>query len=326
VKGVLESCGQEGDWSLTGSQTRRAQLLDWLYDYPGDIANIVELLGHEPDVQTENLWRGTLRALNKDGFIRLAETMGFEGTSAFITDDGRADVEARRVRRENPAQRRVAAANGLLHWLYEQDPYGESWSQIDQIESTGYAMFEGSRLPRQLFRRVADHLHSEGLIVAGSYVAKVDGPLTAQLTRKGQECVEAGGDVAEYLSQGKEHATNVTHFHGPVSGSNVSWASTQVSQTATTTGIAGDELKVLIRAIAEALLILGLSDDQVAVVQRNTEIIEGELQRSEPDKHVVKTMLMRTVDTIVGVGNSALGLVLTGYAKELMKRAGLPIE
>jgi hypothetical protein len=311
---------------LTESQVRRARLLDWLYDYPGDMASIVEFLGHEPDEPTENLWRGTLRALAKDGLIRLAETMGFAGTSVFITDDGRADVEARRARRENPALRRAAAANGLLRWLYEQDPYGASWSQIDQIESTDYAVFEGGRLPGQLFRRVADHLHGEGLITAGSYVAEYDGPLTAQLTRKGQECVETGGDVAEYLNRKKEQATNVTHFHGPISGSNVSWASAHVTQTATTTGMAGDELKVLIRAIAEALPVLGLSDDQVAVVQRNAEIIEGELQQSEPDKHVVKTMLTRSMDTIVGAGNSALGMVLIGYAKELMKRAGIPIE
>ncbi|TDC81265.1 hypothetical protein E1193_15240 [Micromonospora sp. KC606] len=311
---------------MTGSQARRVKLLDWLYDYPGDVAGIVDFLGQEPDELTENLWRGTLRALDKDGLIRLAETMGFAGTSAFITDGGRAEVEARRARRENPALRRAAAANGLLRWLYEQDPYGESWSQIDQIESTDYAVFEGGQLPAQLFRRVADHLHGEGLLVAGSYVAEFDGPLTAQLTRRGQECVEIGADVAEYLNRTKEQPTNVTHFHGPVSGSNVSWASAHVTQTATTTGIASDELGVLLRAIAEALPVLGLSNEQAAAVQRNAEIIEGELQQSDPDKHVVKTMLMRTADTIVGAGNSALGLVLTGYAKELMKKAGISIE
>ncbi|MFI2708925.1 hypothetical protein ACH495_02180 [Micromonospora sp. NPDC018662] len=310
---------------MTGSQVRRAQLLDWLYDYPGDVASIVEFLGQEPDQLAQNLWRGTLRALDEEGLIRLAETMGFDGISAFITEAGRADVEARRARREDPARRRAAAATGLLLFLYEKDPYREFWCEIDRIESTNYALFEGGRLPGQLFRRLADDLHAEGLIVR-RHPTKDDRPLTAQLTRKGQECVEAGGDVAAYLNRGKEQAANITHFHGPVSGSNVSWASERVTQTATTTGIASEELVALIHAITEALPVLGLSGEQAAAVQHNAEVIEGELQRSQPDKHIVRTMLMRTVDTIVGAGNSALGLVLTGYAKELMQRAGVPTE
>ncbi|MGN9763770.1 hypothetical protein ACTMS2_01190 [Micromonospora sp. SD12] len=309
---------------MTSSQVRRAQLLDWLYDYPGDVASIVEFLGQEPDELAQNLWRGTLRALDEEGLIRLAESMGFDGISAFITDAGRTDVEARRARRDDPARRRAAAATGLLRWLYEKDPYGEFWCETDRIESTDYAMFEGDRLPRRLFRTVVDHLHAEGLLVR-RYPTN-DRPLTAQLTRKGQECVEAGGDVAAYVNRGKEQPANITHFHGPVSGSNVSWASERVTQTATTTGIASDELAALIQAITEALPVLGLSGEQAAAVQHNAEVIEGELQRSQPDKHIVRTMLMRTVDTIVGAGNSALGLVLTGYAKELMQRAGVPIE
>lgn len=275
---------------------------------------------------SQNLWRGTVRALDKEGFIRLAETMGFEGISMFITDEGRAEVEARRNRRDDPALRRAAAATGLLCWLYEQDSHGEPWSQIDRILYTDFASYEGGRLPEQLFRRAADHLRSEGLIATRADAAEIGGPVTAQITRRGQECVEEGGDVASFLNRTKGQATHITNFHGPVSGSNVAWASEHVTQTATTSGIARDELIALIRATTEALPVLGLSDEQAAFVQRNAEIIEGELEQSQPDKHVVKAILTRTMDTIVGAGNSALGLVLAGYAKELMQKAGVPIE
>ncbi|PWR15088.1 hypothetical protein DKT69_12855 [Micromonospora sicca] len=325
---------------MTDSEKRRIAILEFLYDHrphqPGELASMVEFLGSEPDDHTEDLWRGTLRGLKRDDLIMLAESYEFAGTSALITDRGRAFVEARRShqaaeqearnrRRTDPALRRAAATNGLLRWLYEQDPDGGKGLYVDQVLSTEHAVFEGDRLPENLIRRVAQYLQDSGLVRGDKGVAEIEGPITVQITPLGQDCIESGGDVASYLRDRDARSTTITNFHGPVSG-NVSWNSTHVTQTATTTGTAGDELAVLVRAIAEAVPVLGLSEDQAAAVRRNTQVIEAELEQPEPDQRTVTNLVGRTLDIVTGASSSALGLLLTGYAKELMKSAGLPIE
>ncbi|HEX8626832.1 MAG TPA: hypothetical protein VF755_01515, partial [Catenuloplanes sp.] len=63
-----------------------------------------------------------------------------------------------------------------------------------------------------------------------------------------------------------------------------------------TTGLAGDEIGVLIRAIVEALPALGLSEEQAAAVRSNAAVIEGELGRSQQNSGVVATMMSRTLE------------------------------
>ncbi|MEU1647236.1 hypothetical protein [Micromonospora zamorensis] len=324
---------------MTESEKRRVDLLEWLYNYrggqPGAMPAVVDFLDGEPDEHTEELWRGTLRGLKRDGLIILAESYGFGGVSALITDRGRAAVEAWRKhqgaereaqerRRADPALRRAASANGLLRWAYEQDPDGTKWLYVDQFLSSAHSFYEGQRLPENLVRRAALNLQENELVRGDKGVAETEGPIVVQITTLGQDCIESGGDVASYLRQRHERATNITNFHGPVSG-NVTWDSTHVTQTASTTGMAGDELAVLVRAIAEAVPVLGLSEEQQAAVRRNVEVIEGELGQQQPDQQVVKTLLRRTLDLVGSTANSTLGLLLAGYAKELMRSAGIPI-
>jgi hypothetical protein len=322
--------------------------MDWLYDRsafrPGEVFSVVEFL-RDPlsfvvvadiDDRTEYLWRGTLRALNNEGSIMLSESMDFAGTSAMITDQGRTEVEARRAReaaerqaqqrrRADPVLRRAAAVNGLLRWLYDQDTDATQRLHIDQVLTSEHAMFEGERLPEAMIRRAAQHLQDNELICGDSGVAEIEGPITAQITPLGQDCVESGGNVADYLRRKTERAANITNFHGTVSG-NVSWDSTHVTQTATTTGLAGDEIGVLVRAIAEAIPALGLPDEQAATVRDSVDVIEGELAHSDPDRHILKMMMRRTLEALTGATSGTLGLLLTGYAKQLMRNAGIPIE
>ncbi|MBC9000485.1 hypothetical protein [Micromonospora aurantiaca (nom. illeg.)] len=321
---------------MTDSEERRIRLLEWLYEHDGaSMPSMYEFLGEVPDEKTEELWRGTLRRLFKDGLIMLGETYEIAHTSADLTDAGRANVEERRHRqaaeremqarrRADPALRRAAASNGLLRWAYDQDPDGGKWLYVDQFLSSGHAVFEGESLPESVVRRAALNLQENGLVRGDSGVAEIEGPITLQITSAGQDCIESGGDVADYLRRRNDRAANITNFHGPVSG-NVSWDSTHVTQTATTTGVAGDELAVLVRAIAEAIPVLDLSEEQQAAVRRNVDVIEGELEQPEPDQHTVKNLMRRTLDVIEGSTTSALGILLTGYAKELMRSAGVPI-
>ena len=60
-------------------------------------------------------------------------------------------------------------------------------------------------------------------------------------------------------------------------------------------------------------------------LKRDTEAIEGELINKAPDGTIVQRLVGRILDVISSATDSALGLVLTAYAKELMKSAGLPL-
>jgi hypothetical protein len=184
--------------AVSESLNRRTRILELLYDHTpenaGELPAIVDLLGETPDSNTEDLLRGSLRALRGDGLIVLAETMGFEGTSAYLTDTGRVEVEAMRARRNDPAQRRAAAARGVLRFLYDRDQDGTGWTEVYEILYDDHSVFEGIPLPDQVIRRAVEQLVSDGLIEPGSSAAEL-GPVTARLTREGQECVESGANV-----------------------------------------------------------------------------------------------------------------------------------
>jgi len=281
--------------------------------------------------EREGIWRYRLMELRDAGLITESgrpDRMPEASALCALTDAGKKDVEQRRIRRKTQRQwrRQIAAMDGLLHWLNEQDPNGERWNEIDGVLESRYARFEGEHLPEDSFRRAAEYLQQSELIRGDGNVGEIPGPLTAQITIRGQTCIESGGSVADHLSRQNEHPASNTTNIGHVSGGNIALHSTYVTQTTTTSGLASDEIGDLVRAIVEALPALGLPEEKAAEIRSNTHIIEGELARREQDPHIVKTMMSRTLEALTGATSSTLGLLLTGYAKELMKRAGLPIE
>jgi hypothetical protein len=60
-------------------------------------------------------------------------------------------------------------------------------------------------------------------------------------------------------------------------------------------------------------------------IVRNAEIIEGELANDQPDAGVVRTIKQRILIGLGSAGDNALALVLGAYAKERMKKIGIPI-
>src|SRR5262245_48489109 len=109
--------------TMTTTEIKRMQLLDWLYLYerqhPGVLAEVVNFTG-VPDLNEQNRWRQILRGLQADGLIVLSEAMGFDGLAATLTTHGNDNVEQRAARRANTAARRAACRDSLLRWLYAQ--------------------------------------------------------------------------------------------------------------------------------------------------------------------------------------------------------------
>jgi hypothetical protein len=313
---------------VTDTEIKSIQFLDWLYDYrpdqSGGMAPVIEFVG-EPDEREQSVWRGIFRKLNDDGLITFSDAMGFDGYHAMIAGPGRAEIEARRARRSHAGLRRSAARDAVVRWLYARPGYEAADLKPMLSDTTCYFEcfpFERSELDAALVY-LADKGIATGIRLSRALLTR------PRLTDKGEDCVEQfGGSVRDYVRRGEMSGTQHTvNFHGPVSGSNVAWDNQTVTQTATTTsGVVGEELAVLVRAIVEAIPAMGLSEEDANGVQRNAAIIEGELAADQPDQGVVKRVMGRMLDTVGGVTDSALAQVLTAYAKEFLKSQGLWTE
>jgi hypothetical protein len=312
---------------MTETEILRIQFLDWLYDSgsdrPGEQAVVVDFLGDkEPDHQTETVWRGILRELDNDGLIRLAESMGFRGTSATLTGAGRVEVESRRKHRQNLARRNAAARDAVVRWVYANPKAPDLSPMLIDPDS----FYEGEPFDLADFDAALKYLLAKDL-VKGQDVAEFV-LVYAELTDKGIDCAEnLGGSVSDYLrrSQDGGGTTHNVNFNAPVSGA-IAWGNRDVTQTITSTGTLADELAVVVRAITEAVSVLGLSEEDARTLAGNTQVIEGELANENPDAGVVRTFMGRILAKLGNAANSALALVLSAYAKELMRKVGIPIE
>jgi len=299
----------------------RVQLLDWLYDFrpdnPAESATIVDFL--DPDVRTDEhqhlIWRGVLQDLEASGLILNASGGGFDGLAAMITASGRQDVEARRIRRVDRAQRNMAVRNAVVRYVYGNSPASDLEPMLNHY-------FEGERLTRRDLDDALRYLRDKGL-VCGVDVAEAI-LINIELTDRGVDCVEHfGGSVSDFLSRERSGGTQI-NIHGDNYGP-MAWDSQQITQTVTTTstGRAGDELAVLVQAIREALPVLDMEDADRAKVVMQLQAVDEELEGDEPNRGLVGGMLKRTVATIGNVADSSLALLLTAWAKDLMQRAHL---
>ncbi|WP_248294903.1 hypothetical protein [Actinoplanes sp. TBRC 11911] len=312
---------------------RQLMLLELLYENPigadGSVPAVVSLFKERPSDDELHSNVMTLRALRDDGLVELFEAMGFDGDSAFLTDDGRLAVERIRAKRTNPGARRSAAENGLLIYLHRQDPNGVGWTRVADFLAADDSMFLGVRLPEDLVYRVAEQLVRVGLVQEGITVAELGGaPLTVRLTRDGRECAESDDDVKDFLGHRDRPAPSQNFTINATSGNAFNWGA-NVSQSVTTTtatGLAGDELKALIQAILEAVPALGLTEEGRREVTASAQAVEGELVRAEPDQGIVRTHLRRILEAVNAEVGSQLGQLLAAQIKLLMAAMGSPID
>ena len=315
---------------VTEPELRRIRMLGLLYDHdrdhPGEAAGVVDLLGSQYDPPEEHLWLGVVRELDAQGLIKLGESMGFDGTSATITDRGREEVATRRTRRADPVHRNNAARDAVVRFLYAQPDH--TTQDMRSLLSSPLAIFEGDVLTVDDVDGALVYLERKHM-VDGSHVEEKDAVLHPRLTDRGIDCAEQfDGSVSEYV-RASEGGTgnNTVNFYGDVTGSNVGWNSRQITQTATTsTGLAGDELASLVGAIMQALPVLGLSESDSTRLRGQLEVAQAELEDAEPDAGVVKSVLKRVLSTIGAVAGDSLGILLTAYAKDLMRKAGVPLD
>jgi hypothetical protein len=240
------------------------------------------------------------------------------GPAANMTLAGIQWVEERKRRRNDPTLRVSAARKGLLVWLWKQKQSGAQYPIVEKFLDFDESVFEGDRLQADEVDRAAAYLEEKGLI-KGVKVAERQGPVRAETTSRGDDCVERfGGDVTEFERHDMAGGT-VFNIHGDNTG-NIAANSRDVTMNAKTVkGIDMAAIVMFARALRQAAPMLGLSDDDASELVETADRIEQEASSDDPDLNRLQrwgiSMLALLNSPIV---SGALGGVLAEYGAKVL--------
>jgi hypothetical protein len=174
-------------------------LVEWVYDH-ADERSLGELelapFGVDHNLDQSGLF-ALLRYCKDRGLLDdKFSTIG--SATANLTTEGSRWVEERRWARKDPRYRAAIARSGLLVWLWKQKHEGVHSPIVLEVLDAEESLLEGERLTLDEIDRAAEYLSRKGLI-EGVKVEESRGPVRAETTPEGDDCVEHyGGDVSEY--------------------------------------------------------------------------------------------------------------------------------
>ncbi|MFD5083424.1 hypothetical protein ACFWOG_12395 [Kitasatospora sp. NPDC058406] len=282
-------------------RTLQDPLIEWVYDHSGDSSlGDVSLapFAEEHHLDSRQAFR-LLRHCEESGRLD-GRHSSHDDAVANLTPAGTAWVEGRRRRRNDPAARVAAARTGLLTWLWHRKHEGAHMPVVAQILEDPQSLFEGTRLSASEIDRAAGHLQTRGLIKGASRAGGMDGPLRAEITAEGEDCVENyGADLAAY--ERRNNGGGTTNFHIGTNTGNIAANSREVTQTATTNqGINTSELVLLARSLRQATPVLGLPEGDAEEFTDIATRIESEASTENPDPGRIR----RWGNTILDILNS----------------------
>ncbi|MFB7543541.1 hypothetical protein ACFC0N_27060 [Streptomyces zaomyceticus] len=232
--------------------------------------------------------------------------------AANLTTAGIRWADERKRRRADPAARASAARRGLLVWLWRRKHEGVEMPAVADVLHDPQSIFEGERLSPREIDRAAGHLQPRGLI-SGQMVASGDGPVHAEITTDGEDCVENyAGDLGAYE---RGNRTESTTFNIGSNTGNIAANSRDFTLNATTNNGADLAAVVMLaRALRQAAPALDLPCNEEAELAELANRIEEEASSDHPDP----SRLQRWGASVVAILNSpvvsgALGSVLAAY-------------
>lgn len=298
-------------------------LVEWVYDRTGgdpmtyaSVAEFGQSHGLDEKQTFGLLQYAKSRGLLSDRFV------SFDEPAANLTSRGLDWMAERRRRRSDPAARAAAARRGLLVWLFHRKHDDILFPTVAGVLDDPLSLFEGERLTDREIDRASAYLSAKGLI-QGDRDASSDGPVYAEITAEGEDCVENyQGDIGAYQ---RRNAGGNTTFHIGENTGNIAANSRDFTMSATThkDGIDPAAIVMLARALRQAAPILELPEDDVMEFTELATRIEAEAAIGSPDPG----RLQRWGTSILGILNSpvvsgALGSVLAAYTAMVLP--GLP--
>ncbi|MGX4695544.1 hypothetical protein [Streptomyces sp. JNUCC 63] len=298
-------------------------LVEWVYEQAGEnplAASSILPFAHERGMTEEQAFELLRYCESKNLLDGRPSTMG--DPCAQLTSYGLEVMEERLRRRSSPAARSAAARRTLLIWLWHRKHDGTNFPAVDDILTSDESLFEGDRLTPSELDRAAAYLDSKGLI-KGIKVSDREGPVRAEITPEGQDCVEHyDGDISAY--ERRNSSGNTTFNIGENTG-NIAANSRDFTMNATTNknGIDPAAVVMLARALRQAAPVLELPEEDVIEFTQLATRLETEATNGSPDP----SRLQRWGSSIIGILNSpvvsgALGSVLAAYTGTVLP--GLP--
>ncbi|MFD3760812.1 hypothetical protein [Streptomyces sp. NPDC058622] len=299
-------------------------LIEWVYEQAGEnpLADSSILpFAHERGMEDTQAYE-LLRYGESKGLLDGSQSSMGE-PRAMLTSYGLEVMEERKRRRSSPAARSAAARKALLVWLWRQKHDGTHFPLIDKILKSDDSLFAGDRLTLSEMDRAAGYLLSKNLIRGTTKVSGREGPIRAEITTEGLDCVEHyEGDISAY--ERRNNGGNTTFHIGENTG-NIAANSRDFTMNATTNkdGIDPAAVVMLARALRQATPALELPEDDALEFTQLATRLETEATGGSPDPG----RLQRWGGSIVAILNSpvvsgALGSVLAAYTGTVLP--GLP--
>jgi hypothetical protein len=244
----------------------------------------------------------------------------FDDPAANLTPRGLEWMEERKRRRADPAARAAAARQGLLVWLWHRKHEDVLLPAVADVLNDPLFLFEGERLTGRDIDRAAAYLSAKGLI-KGDRNASSDGPVQAEITAEGEDCVDNyRGDIGAYerRNTGGNTTWNIGQNNGPIATH-----SRDFTLNATTNiGVDLAQVVMAARALGQAVPTLGLPEDDADEITQLATRMEEEATSTNPDLGRLQRWGAQAVAVLSPVASGALGSVLAAYLGVVLP--GLP--
>lgn len=239
----------------------------------------------------------------------------------YLTQAGVTRIEQNQQRWNNRVSRDRAARDSLLAWLHDQRDAPQGSVPLARFLLDPRSALGGHFFTLADLDAAGAYLSEKGLIRGTAYVDQQRSPVWAQLSVDGIDCMEQGGNVAEYLTP--RPGGVIYNFNAPLTGTNIA-VGDNASQHATVNGIDADSLRTLMTAIIQALPSLGLDATDHKDVERtaNEVIYESEQHQADPSR--LRSTLTRLRSALAPAAKQSLSAVLNALIDYERQRIGLP--
>ncbi|MFD9097853.1 hypothetical protein [Streptomyces collinus] len=289
-------------------------LLDWVYEkaegrpHAGvDLQPFAVKYGLEEREGYDLLAYGKSKGALDDRFA----TLGIP--AANLTPYGLDLVEERRKRRDSPVARSKAARQSLLRWLWEQKDQGFHFPITDSFVGTPDAIFEGSELTLDEIDRAASYLSDKGLI-KGTKVSGRQGPVRAEITAEGQDCVENyGGDPSAQDRRGAAGTTYNTYLpnaQGVIVGEQQNFTQNN------STGVDPSAFIQLAGYVGQVSGTLGMADPQRADLERIAQDLHAEATSEAPEQGRLRHLAGQVKERLLTAGATMAATVGVQMAEQ----------
>lgn len=286
-------------WGWTRTEIRRAQLVGWIAEQPGDMVfSPEEFYDRLPD--DENTWdiaHADLKTLESRGLVKLSVAMGgIPGIHIYQVGGARQAAEELRDRRADLSARRRACRDAMVAWLASRDAVSTPNRQITEaiVSESRYGFWFGESFTPQDVDEAAAYLKRSGL-ADGLEVEEFEGPVQTWLTDDGAECAEYyESDVARYLKSKQQPGATVISFGGSNYGQVASGHDFSQTQTINS-GPSAEHLREMINSLAQLVIMAVPGEAEQAIEQRNMAL------EAARDGAISKPAIQRFRDWVLGI-------------------------